>query len=263
MTTSAAPRTILYAEQEHGGIRLAVFLTLFVAYVLGFLVVSWLIRNFAPDSIVDYATFISCVAALPLALLAIWLVENTLKNVWHSGLTVQLDPAGVYVEDRRDGGRTLTASDRPVITWAKPFSQLNWYFRLSGYPRGGRERRVSDKWLCVCTELQQDDRRLSVYAFMPPETAATWIDGPTRASFHILNPGEVYETGLRSRVGPPSRPTIPTALLHSKDGRYWLAERRRWEMGIELTPEDFALIMETGGTAGTQQPATAVEYPLL
>lgn len=244
MTTAGEPRTLLYAEQEHGGIRLAVFLTLFVAYILGFMLVSWLVRMFAPPGLVDYGVFLSCIGAVPLALLAIWLVENALKKVWHSGLTVQLDDSGVYVEDTRGGGKALTPTDPPIIAWSSPFSQLNWYFRLKGYPRGGRERRVSDKWLCVCTELQQDDNRLSVFAFMPPEQAAAWTDdGTTRSSFHILDPSEVYEKGLRSRVGPPSRPTIPTSLLHSKEGRYWLAERRRWEIGIELVAEDFALLM--------------------
>lgn len=235
---------------------MVVFLTLFVAYGLGFLLVSWLLRSFAPPGIADYATFLSCVGALPLALLAIWLVENWLKSVWHSGLTLQLDSAGIYVEDRRDGGKILAPSAPPHIAWDKPFAQLNWYFRLSGYPRGGRERRVSAKWLCVCTELQQDDSRLNVYAFMPPEKAAIWTEGASsKASFHILDPREVYDQGLRSRVGPPSRPSVPTTLLHSKDGRYWLAERRRWEQGIELTAEDFALLMASAQTAAAAQQA--------
>lgn len=223
---------------------MAVFLTLFAAYALGFVLVSWLIRTFGPPGLVDYATFLSCVGAVPLALVTIWLVERALKKMWHSGLTLQLDPTGVYVEDTREGGKRLSPSDPPLIAWDKPIAQLNWYFRLSGYPRGGRERRISAKWVCLCTELQQDEGRLSVYAFMPPEEAAVWTEGAdTRASFHILHPGQVYDQGLRSRVGPPSRPTIPTELLHSKDGRYWLAERRRWEQGIELTPADFARIM--------------------
>lgn len=258
--TSPDPRTVLYAEQEHGGIRMAVFLTLFAAYVVGFVLISWLLRTFAPQPVADYGTFLACVGAVPLALLAIWLTENALKNVWHSGLTVQLDPAGVYVEDTRDGGQPLGPTDPPVIRWDVPFGQLNWYFRLSGYPRGGRERRVSAKWLCVCTELQQDDNRLSVFAFMPPEEAAVWTEGAaTKASFHVLNLAEVSDRGLRSRVGPPSRPSIPTSLLHSKDGRYWLAERRRWEMGIELTAEDFAQVMVE--TQQAQAATSAVTRP--
>ena len=28
---------------------------------------------------------------------------------------------------------------------------------------------------------------------------------------------------------------------------YWLAERRRWEYGIELTPEDFAMLLDYAG----------------
>ena len=137
------------------------------------------------------------------------------------------------------------------------------YFRLSGYPRGGRERRVSDKWLCVCTELQQDDNRVNTFAFMPPEMAAPLIAPTTgRTSFHILNPAEIYTSDLRSRFGPPARPTIPTTLLHSKDGRYWLAERRRWEIGIELTAADFMTIMnESKKAAPDPDPATLTPDP--
>ncbi len=54
---------------------------------------------------------------------------------------------------------------------------------------------------------------------------------------------ELYDNTMRSRIGPPSRPDIPNRLLQSKDGRYWLAERRRWEYGIELTPDDFGTLM--------------------
>ena len=152
-----------------------------------------------------------------------------------------------------------------MITWNKPFAQTNWYFRLSGYPRGGRERRVSEKWLCLCTELQQDEERLSTFAFISPEDAAAWTS-PTNgksATFHIIDPGEVYDKGVRSRFGPPSRPNVPTSLLHAKDGRYWLAERRRWEVGIELTPQDFVTVMTDTRRAAAANLATVADIQQL
>lgn len=257
MTTPPQSGTVLYADQEHGGIRLVVLITLFITYILGFLLVFWLIRSFAPPTIADFAVFISCVGAVPLAVLAIWITERSLKGVWHSGLSLTVNQTGVFVEDTRDGGQALTPEAPPVINWSLPFAQLNWYFRLSGYPRGGRERRVPDKWFCICTELQQDENRLNVFSFMPPDQAADWIeDSPTgKSSFQMINPNEIYDSSFRSRIGPPSRPTIPTSLLHSKEGRYWLAERRRWLTGIELIPEDFAFVM------GESQSATRTMTP--
>lgn len=254
MSPAAKAPVILHADQEHSGIRLAIFISLFIGYFIGFQIVSLLIEAFAPPGLLDYTTFLSCVGAVPIALLLIWVLEKLLKRVWHSGLSLVLDEQGLFVQDRR-GGVPAKSSTDPALTWAEHLTQLNWYFRLSGYPRGGRERRVSVKWLCLATELQQDEGRLSVYSLMPPDTAAAWINNP-KESFHILNPAEIYTNSVRSRVGPPSRPTIPNRLLQSKDGRYWLAERRRWEYGIELSPDDFATLLRFTAEARAGHPGS-------
>lgn len=247
---SAAPQgpIIIHADEEHGGIRLVVFISLFIGYLLGFQLVRWLLTTLAPPSIRDYTTFLACIGALPLAVLIIWALENLLKRIWHSGLSLELNSHGILARDTRAGGVDTQRSndprgDEPAIQWDGNPSQLNWYFRLSGYPRGGRERRMPSKWLCLATEFHQDGARLNVYAFMPPERATPLIENP-RHGFHRVNPAVVYATSVRSRFGPPSRPTISNELLHSKDGRYWLAERRRWEYGIELSARDFLLLID-------------------
>ena len=252
--TGKAP-VILYADQEHSGIRLAIFLALFAGYFIGFQIVALLLQTFAPPSIVDYTTFLACVGAVPIALLLIWGLEKVLKRVWHSGLSITLDEQGIFIHDQR-GGAAVEAPAAPAMTWAANMSRLNWYFRLSGYPRGGRERRIPVKWHCLATELQQDESRLSIYTFMPPEEAATWTDDP-KQGFHIISPVEIYDNTMRSRIGPPSRPMIPNRLLQSKDGRYWLAERRRWEYGIELSPEDFTTLMSYATAADLSRPILA------
>jgi hypothetical protein len=241
---------ILHADQEHGGIRLTIFIALFIGYFIGFQIVARLLEAFAPPSIVDYTTFLACVGGIPIALLFIWGLEKVLKRVWRSGLIVALDERGVTIHDRRDGDQP----NEPSMTWSGNMSRLNWYFRLGSYPRGGRERRAPAKWFCLATELQQDETRLNVFTLLPPEAAAAWTDNP-RHEFHLLNQAEIYTSSFRGRLGPPSRPTIPNRLLQSKDGRYWLAERRRWEIGIELTPEDFATLMRFAAERGRPEPA--------
>ena len=255
MFASTPNPIVLHADQEHSGIRMAIFLSLFAALFVGFLLARWLLITLAPPAIQDYAIFLACVGALPLALLFIWGLEKTLKRVWHSGLSLVLDGRGLSVHDRRDGA-VVDPNAPPAFLWAANMGQLNWYFRLSGYPRGGRERRAPAKWLCLATEMQQDDARLSIFTFMSPEAAATWTNDP-RQGFHIINPAEVYDRSARTRLGPPVRPTIPHRLLQSKDARYWLAERRRWEFGIELTPDDFTTLMRSvaAGRAGIVSPS--------
>lgn len=245
-----APK-ILHADQEHSGIRLVIFIALFVSYLIGFRVTTLLLEVFAPPQVLEYAFFLSCVGGVPIALLLIWGLERILKQVWHSGLSLVLDERGLFVNDRRFGSPAKPA-DAPAMVWSATMGQLNWYFRLKGYPRGGRERRVPVNWLGLATEVQQDEARLSVYTLMPPDKATEWIDNP-KLGFHVLNMVELYDNSMRSRIGPPSRPQIPNRLLQSKDGRYWLAERRRWEFGIELTPEDFDTLMRYVAAARQNQ----------
>ncbi|CUS05938.1 protein of unknown function [Candidatus Promineifilum breve] len=250
MFASTPNPIVLHADQEHSGIRMAIFLSLFAALLIAFLLARWLLLLFAPPAIQDYTIFLACVGAVPLALLSIWVLEKGLKRVWHSGLSLVLDGRGLAVHDRRDGA-VVDPTAPPAFLWAANMGQLNWYFRLSGYPRGGRERRAPAKWLCLATELQQDDVRLSIFTFMSPAAAKPWTDDP-RQGYHIINPTELYDRSARSRIGPPTRPNIPHRLLQTKDARYWLAERRRWEFGIELTPDDFATLLRSvaAGRAG-------------
>lgn len=250
MSATAPTRIILHADQEHSGIRMTIFLALFAGLLVGFLLVRWLLRAVAPPAVQDYAIFLSCAGAVPLALLFIWGLEKLLKRVWHSGLSLVLDGRGLAVHDRRDERPMADPQTPPTFLWSANLGQLAWYFRLSGYPRGGRERRAPAKWLCLAVELQQDDARLSVFAIMPPAAAARWIDDP-RQGFRLINAADVYEKSARSRLGPPTRPTIPNRLLQSKDARYWLAERRRWEYGIELSPADFATLLQSVATSRT------------
>jgi hypothetical protein len=234
---------VLYADQEHSGLRFVIFIFLFIGLFAGFSLSVALMEAFAPPALLDYTIFLACAGAIPFALLVIWGMEKLLKRYWHSGLSFILDQTGLFVSDRRDKNRAPDFQpDIPAIVWSENFSILKWYFKLAGYPRGGRERRAPAKWLCLAAEFLQEDARLNVYTFMSPEKAGRWIDSPG-GGFQRLNQAELYDRSVRSRIGPPSRPTIPNELLHSKEGRYWLAEKRRWQYGIELSPEDFNTLL--------------------
>lgn len=254
MTAPQPAPVTLHADQEHSGIRIVVFISLFVGLFISFRLLAGVLDTLATPAWTDYVTFLSCIGSFPLALLFVWGLEKLLKRVWHSGLSLLLDDRGITVNNRRMGAAREHAGE-PVIVRSDPVNQMRWYFRLKGYPRGGRERRVSADWLCLAVELQQDDNRLSVFAFMPPQKAAAWTADP-QEGFHPINPGELYDKSVRARIGPPTRPTIPSHLLQTKDARYWLAERRRWENGIELTPDDFRALLDFAGQTGTPEPQT-------
>ena len=247
---------VLYAEQEHSGIRLTIFVTLFVGLLAGFRLINVSLEAFAPRSVVDYAVFLSCAGSIPFALLIIWALEKVLKRYWHSGLSLILDRRGLTIHDRRDNKKALPATE-PAMLWAANMSQLRWFFKVSGYARGGRERRISAKWFCLAAELQQDESRLSVFTFMSPESAAVWTSNPKKG-FHSINLAEIHDSSVRSRMGPPTRPTLPQHVLQTKEARYWLAERRRWEFGIELSLADFETLLRTADQATADPVAPTI-----
>ncbi len=243
MNETPSTDIILNANPEHGGIRIAVVLTIVAGLIGGFLLVRVLLGWFAQDTIfLEFATVISCTGAIPIALGIAWVVEEYLKKTWPSGLEIELGEDtlrfnGERTEDDERDVRTFELDQRVILT--------NWYFRLKGYSRAGRERRVSDKWYCLANQIQQDGQRLITYSYMPPGKAETWIENQDLVEqFHEISLAQLYkESGSRRWSGPNRPGEVPSEMLAGPDGRYWIAERRRWEEGVELAEEDFAALM--------------------
>ena len=235
MVVQSSPPTTLHAEQEHAGLRAVVVFAMLTSYILCVWLLNSLIR-LLPESIAGFAMLLSCIFAAPIAIGATWLLETWLKRVWHSGYNLSLTSDSITVKQ--------PAANDVVFDMTAHFSTLAWYFKLAGYQRGGRERRVQKEWFCFCCDIQQDGRRLIVYTFMPPQKTGA-ITLSSRLRFQQIYPTDVYATGYKSRFNPPSRPDkIPTNVLSGKNGRYWLAEQTRWAEGLELTLEDFEMLLQ-------------------
>lgn len=232
MTSSQTHPTILHADQEHAGLRTAVFVSLFVFLVASFLGIQALLTALGA---VDYAFIASCGGALPVALGIVWGIEKLLKRYWPSGRSVTLTHNGIQLQTEEAAQWEITRAHEPTA--------LFWYFDLRGWQRGGRERRVPRTWLCLAVELKSGKKEAVVYTFLPKNVARTWLAREDGLHFHEIYPREVYDNSLRSRMGGPSRPEIPAAVLTGKDGNYWLAERRRWTEGFELPPQEFEQFM--------------------
>ncbi len=228
---------VLHADPEHGGLRTAVTILLGVSFLVGYVLVFGLIRSL-PGDLPDYAIFLSCIGALVIGLGVAYVGEKLLKNRWHSGRSITLDGQGVAALDE--------TGEEQQFAWGDNLSFAFWFFHLRGYPRGGRERRVPNNWVCLSCQMQQEDRRLILTTYLPAKKAAVWTTQFNRGSskFHEIHPAVLYDKSFRSRIGPPARPDIPSALLSGKDGKYWLAERRRWTDGYELTTQDFETFMK-------------------
>lgn len=222
---------ILHVDPEHTGLRLVVVLVLFLGLWLSYFLVRGLLLLMLPEW--ESPAILACIGALPLALLFGWLVENILKRTWHSGRRLVLADGRVRLE------RPHIEDD--VIQLGEPYQELWWTFSLSGYPRGGRERRLPANWRCVAGQLRQDESRILPYCFVPVARLEEW---ERQVDFRMLQPGEVYDSSLTARLSGPSRPELPAEVVAGEKGRYWLAERNRWKEGVELTPDDFEVLLE-------------------
>jgi hypothetical protein len=247
MAQSEQPPNLLHADPEHGGLRLVVFVILLLGLILGFIIIQLLLTLLASNSIlIEFANVLSCVGAILLALGIAWATESYLKRAWHSGTTLLLGDSELgFQMGKRGQSQTEESSEKIVFEWSKNMNLTRWYFELSGYPRAGRERRVSSKWICLACQLQQDEAHLIIFGYFPPDEAAVWTENQRLAEpFHSISLAHLYsEAGKKGRRAA-TRPKIPPSMLTGSDGRYWLAEQKRWQEGVELTQKDFATFMK-------------------
>ncbi len=242
MNDSPTDSILLRADPEHGGIRMAAILTMIFGLIGGYLLIRVLLEIFAQGSILlEFTTVLSCAGAVPIALLSAWLVEQYLKKTWSSGLEFELSGDEVHFE----GGTTINGeADVRALDLGERINFTRWFFELDGYPKAGRERLVAKDWLCVACQMQQDDERIIVFTYAPPETAEGWVN--KRAlddAYHQISLAALYSESGKRRIGPSTRPALPADWLTGPDGRYWIAERRRWQEGLELTATDYATMM--------------------
>ncbi|MCL4263072.1 MAG: hypothetical protein KJ069_07645 [Anaerolineae bacterium] len=239
MITITPSPIVLHADQEHSGLRMVIIIALFAGVIFFFLLLNTFWPQIAPPQLVDFTSIIACFGSLVLALVAVWGIEQGLKRVWHSGRLLTLDGEGILVQD----------IDLPPYTlnWSGNMNQLYWRFTLKGYKRGGRERRVPEKWICLAVQVREGENQLITYTYIAPKQADQLMARHGRAHFHEIHPADVYATDARSRyLSLPSRPEkIPADILAGKDGKQWLAEQRRWLEGFELSPRDFETFIST------------------
>ena len=222
---------VLPADPEHTGLRLAVPLILILSFLLGYFLISAVLRRAFPEW--GSVVFISCLGAVPISLVVAGVGEAVLKRVWPSGRQLIIRPGSVTLQRPDQPDKTIELNER--------MDQLWWAFPLKDYPRGGRERRMPRSHWCIAGQLQQNGRRLVSFCFAPEETVHAWND---RYELRELDPEDVYDTSFQARMGAPVRPEIPSDVIRGEDGRHWLAERNRWREGVELAADDFDTLLQ-------------------
>lgn len=231
MANIDSPPVTLHVDPEHGGLRAVVALSMFVGAALGFALIRQML-GFFNDGYPDYTFLVSCVGGLIVSISTIWVMERILKSTWHSGQKIELNDRGMTLINRVENDMHLK--------WRSDLAQRHWTFKLSGFSRAARETRVPKSWICLASMIQKDDKRLILFTYMPSGRGREFLEGLGEPfGFFEIDPRDVYESANRIRMGPPMRPTIPATVLSGPNGRFWQAEKRRWDDGLELTPDDY------------------------
>lgn len=190
-------------DPEHSGLRLAVILSLFGLAALIFVFITLLLPGLG--------ALIALFVSLGIGYLAASLLERQLKRRWPSGRVLELDVRAARLLRKTDVEMQIDGGLRVDV--------LCWRFEVRG--RG----RVPRGWYMVACALQQGDKAISAYTFMPQRRFEA-LAGHER--FTVLSPAR--ET--RGQPGSDMR-------LAGEQRRLKDAEYRRWQAGAELTPDDF------------------------
>lgn len=234
--SSPAP-IILYGDPEHDSLRMVIPLILLVGLGLGFgLFMTLLPRLFGGGA--GQFTILSICGAVPVGLLLMKLADVVLKRMWHSGREIHLTATEICFQEPNTAARCFPLDESTQIG--------RWCFKFEPYARIGRERQIKNGWYCFAVQLQYDGRRLIAHTFLNPRQAAAQL---SQAPFHTLDMGKIYEISMTNRLqqfwAPSGRPELPASLIVGENGRYWMAERNRWEEGVELAAEDFATLIKS------------------
>ncbi|MDX1662205.1 MAG: hypothetical protein R3272_00325 [Candidatus Promineifilaceae bacterium] len=233
MTSPRLPLTV-HVDPEHAGLRIVIPLILFLSFWVSYFILSTVLRSVFPA--LNSAVVLSCLGAIPLSLLIAGASEVALKRVWRSGRRLRIEEEQLLFSDPEEGELQFDLEQLHNLWWSLP---------LRGYPRAGRERRMPDSYSMMGGQLQQGDRRLVIFTYAPPEQAEQWAE---QYPFQVLDPDAVYQRPTDEHLSHLARPQLSAEVIAGPSGRYWLAERNRWQEGVELAPDDFEILLQITGS---------------
>ncbi len=231
---SSSQQRILRADREHGGIQFAMPLIILAAWVGAYVLVDpLLLEPLSGGGDLDgYRPFVRFVLSIVVGLAIGGLAELLLRRIWPSGRQIRLDNSGLTIADKGKSSQT--------VRWGSRVNVLLWQYTMRGRSRGGRERRVPAGHSMYACRLVQDEVVAIIYTYLSPRQQRELVE-PAR--FVELEISLIKESGVFKRLSPPERVTIPPALLTGKHGQLWAAEKERWQVGFELDPSDYAILI--------------------
>jgi hypothetical protein len=207
-------------DPTHLGVRLVVLATIAITFLLFISGVASAITRFF--GLIGFLAVITQIAlSLGAAFGFSWLLERFLKRAWPSGKWLSVTSNRLTLEQPQTDTITIELSDRTNI--------LKWYFVI----REGRAW-APKGWYCVACKLSQDENVIIPYAFMKPADASALA-------------GWAGFEELMSRKNASDRDQSKALKQFSEQGQLRTAEKERWNNGVEMSPEDFAQVLNFAG----------------
>lgn len=207
---------VFTVDPEHGRLRLAVVIVFAISAVGGFLAIDALTPSVGLNILALIGGFIVAYAVTAL-------FERLLKQRWPSGRTVEVDASGVRMMQHGQVQQQISA-DKPTMT-------LMWRFQTK------RRSRVPKGWFLLACALEQDDATVAVYTLMSPD------------QFKNLDKSERFKA-LKAKADPENATSRgrDDLLLAGEQRRLLQAENQRWQIGGELSADDFSAYLATVNT---------------
>lgn len=201
----------LSVDAEHGGIRFAIP----VLAILGFVLVVWLgpvLFNVLGLGDSFFATLLIPLA-IGFAILAAFIGERVLKQVWPSGREIVFDERSLILRNKKQENVTMRLQDRINV--------LAWRFTVA------RRGRVPKGHYCMAFQVLQDEMKFTVYTFFSPRDLEAFTDAERFTPLSARR--NVDDERLNIRVAGEQR-------------RLLQAEDDRWRDGAELSRDDFSIL---------------------
>jgi hypothetical protein len=209
--------TIVRLDRMHSGIRFFVMLSLIAGIILGWIIIlPSLLDGFGLSG--PTTALFSIVGGIGFGLALGWGTEQLLLQIWPSGRSLEMAERSIILHEKSGDTVTLALDQRINV--------IQWYFVIKGgkawIPKG---------WYCVALQLTQNETMISPYAFMKPAQAqelANW---------------DKFEE-LLSRKTAPKQGQEVLLQRYSEQGRLRTAERDRWNIGAEMSPQDMQALIQ-------------------
>lgn len=229
-----------HLNQDHRTISMIVPVLLIIFIVAGYRLFYRYLPNLLGGESADYI-LIAGVFSIFAAAFLLWLIDPVLKRFFPSGHKLSVDLQADVMSHLFEGDVQVELDNRP------DWQLTRWNFKMGRFVKSGRERQIPRGWYCVAMLLTSGSKELVVFSYMQPRKQ--------RALTRLANWEEIsmYETiedsGRGARNLPVMRPptvsdAIPGKLLVGEQGPIWLAERKRRQHGLEMTPKDFKQLFE-------------------